>query len=572
MPDRHPYTRGVTPRALAAAIAWTSILAGNLGAGDPPVAVPAARRAERVAVLSIHGEIDAVTVRSLERRLERARADGVDAVVIELDTPGGEVGALLDICRLVKNDMPPNTVAWVRPSAYSAGAVIALAAREIVVAPDAVFGASAPIAAIPGLGIIELPQTERAKLESPLLSEVIDSARRNHLDERLVQAFVAVGVELWLLEDIRTGERVFVDRAEYKAIFGAEPPDLMTSAGVAAAVDRKPVRPFFSNLFPAPRSDRRERPLSPEAQKALIEFEQSLPPARTMLGPADRDRLRLVTQVDAADRLLTVRAGEAMGLGLASAVVPDDEALGRLFGAGTVRRYDESWSEGLVRFLVSLPVRLVLIAIMIICFLVELAVPGFGVFGIASLACLGVLIGAPALVGLAEWWQLALVGIGVVLVVVELLALPGSIYIGLTGAVLVLVGIAGTFVQNELTTAAGQRELVIGIAGTIGAVTMAAVVGGTILRKLGGPRLLGRAVLSAEVAGSIDASVEPEIQAAPAVGTHGRAFTALRPAGRGEFDGRLYDVRCIEGFLDRGQPIRVVRSGPAELEVESAAE
>ena len=53
-----------------------------------------------------------------------------------------------------------------------------------------------------------IPATERAKIESPLLTEVIDEARRHHYDERLVQAFVSVGIELWLLRDGSTGEVV----------------------------------------------------------------------------------------------------------------------------------------------------------------------------------------------------------------------------------------------------------------------------------------------------------------------------------------------------------------------------
>lgn len=562
-------------RVLAAILVSTTIWAE----GTPPPApaakaVPAARRAERVAILPIHGPIDAITLASLERRVARARADGVDAFVLELNTPGGEVGATLDICRLVKSEMPPNTVAWIRPSAYSAGAIIALAAREIVVTPDAAFGASAPIAGIPGLGMVDLPAAERAKLESPLLSEVIDSARRNHWDERLVQAFIAVGIELWLLEDIRTGERVIVDRNEYRAVFGTEPPDLLPTAAGPVSLDPRPVRPFFSDLFPTPKRGRAPAAMTPEAQRALIEFEQSLPPARPLLSASDRSRFRLVTQVDAADRLLTVRSGEALALGLASEIVPDESSLQAFFGARELRRYEESWSEGLVRFLVSWPVRLVLVAIMVICFLVELAVPGFGLFGIASLVCLAILIGAPALAGLAQWWQLALVGVGIVLVLAELVAFPGTLFIGLTGAALVLVGIAGAFVQSELSTAAGQRELLLSIAGTLGAATAAAVIGGMVLRRLGGPVILQRAVLSAEIIGG-GTVTQGEGPSSPSghlpIGSRGVAYTDLRPAGKGEFDGKLYDVRCLEGYLERGRPIRVVRSGPAELEVESDA-
>src|SRR5690606_34714401 len=81
----------------------------------------------------------------------------------------------------------------------------------------------------PGFGLQQLPATERAKLESPLLDEVVDSARRNHYDENLVQSFVSVGVELWLIENGETGEKVFVDREEYRAAIGEEPPSELTS-------------------------------------------------------------------------------------------------------------------------------------------------------------------------------------------------------------------------------------------------------------------------------------------------------------------------------------------------------
>jgi membrane-bound ClpP family serine protease len=82
-----------------------------------------------------------------------------------------------------------------------------MACREIVVAPHAVLGDAAPISAMPVAGLITLPAAERAKLEAPLLSEVTDSARRSGHDERLARAFVAVGDELWWVEDTARGER-----------------------------------------------------------------------------------------------------------------------------------------------------------------------------------------------------------------------------------------------------------------------------------------------------------------------------------------------------------------------------
>ncbi|MFZ9915048.1 MAG: SDH family Clp fold serine proteinase, partial [Phycisphaerales bacterium] len=149
-----------------------------LAQSQPPAAIPAARKAERVAILPITGAIDEVTLWSFERRLEAARQQGYDAVVLEINTPGGRVDCMLDICLRIKSDAPSNTVAWIRPKAFSAGTFIALACREIMVAPGSVFGDAAPIVALPGLGVQPLPAAERAKQESPLLDELDAAAAR----------------------------------------------------------------------------------------------------------------------------------------------------------------------------------------------------------------------------------------------------------------------------------------------------------------------------------------------------------------------------------------------------------
>jgi membrane-bound serine protease (ClpP class) len=175
----------------------------------PPTAVPAYRQANRVAILTIEGIIDSVTLMSLERRMKKAVADGADAVVLDINTPGGEMFSTLEICALLRNraDTPANVVAWIHPTAYSAGTIIALACREIVVAPGSTLGDAAPI----DMFGRQMNPTERAKFLSPLLTEIVDSARRNHYDEKLVQAFIMLDQELWMIENFTTGERIFVD-------------------------------------------------------------------------------------------------------------------------------------------------------------------------------------------------------------------------------------------------------------------------------------------------------------------------------------------------------------------------
>ncbi|MCP3902570.1 MAG: hypothetical protein GY715_02955 [Planctomycetes bacterium] len=544
----------------------------------PAMAVPAFRQADHVAVLTVHGVIDQVTLRSLERRVARAVANGADAIVLDIDTPGGRLDATLDICNLLKDpsESPPNTVAWIHPQAYSAGTIIALACREIVVSPNATFGDAAPIHGMPVVGLIQMAAAERAKIEAPILAEVVDSARRNHYDENLVQAFVSVGIELWLIEHVDTGERIFVDRKEYELAIGEEPPETLTpvappksATGLASTV-----APRLNRMLPE-REPSTDDGLTPEQIKAQIEFQQQLPPTRGPLTEADQGRWRGVAQVITGDRLLTVKKDEAIYFGLARRVIPGDQQLMTFFGAQTLQRYDATWSEALVRVLISLPVRVILIVVFLISLFVEMAAPGVGVFGAAAAVSLLVLIGAPWLVGMAQWWDLLLIVLGIGLLAAEILVIPGLGIAGFTGAVCLLAGLVGTFVTGDIGTPQGRDELWKGILATLSSVFAAGVGIWFLSRHFGSFPLLRRVVLETELHKPEDASsgVLAAMGApndAPGIGDIGEAETDLRPAGRGTFDGRMVDVQSVGRYIERGAPIRVISVGRYVIEVEVA--
>ena len=88
-----------------------------------------------------------------------------------------------------------------------------------------------------------LPLSER-RLNLRYLQKLSIPARRNHYDEHLVEAFVSVGIELWLLRNKETNEMVCVNKAEYETIFGTSPP--RTFSPIANSVE---VEPVFSPIF-----------------------------------------------------------------------------------------------------------------------------------------------------------------------------------------------------------------------------------------------------------------------------------------------------------------------------------
>ncbi len=587
-----------------------------------PTAIPAARKASVVCILPIQGEMDSLTVSGLANRLEKAKSAGADAIVLQLDTPGGDLLATLELCRQIKSEYPPNTVAWIRPRAYSAGVITALACREIVVAPQAVLGDAAPISALPVAGLISLPAAERAKLEAPLLSEVTDSSRRSGHDERLARAFVCVGDELWLVEDATRGERYIVDVNEYKIVFGKEPIRLRGGAPSAtldapdesadvdqpqsamngqalhdvdgeevvgtaenssssaqpaehthSAAPTAPLIPFRTDALRQPaNSDSTQTPpldASRVASQTLIgagQRDQSLLPSRAPLTAADGPRLKVISQIDASDELLTLQANEAVALGLARCVIANETELQNFFGAKKVFTIAAPWSEQLARVLTSWWMRTLLVAILVICFFGEMSAPGLGMFGFTGVACVALLAGGSFLAGLSQWWPSIAILAGLLLIAAEILFLQGTFISGALGVLAFTGGVIGLFVVSDPTPESGTKQAFLGIASLVTAVGTAGIVAWLLGPRLQLMRPWQAAVLHATL-GEISLGSNAK-SAPPPAGTLARAATDLRPVGKIEIDGVRFDARSEGAWISSGANVRILRVEGNEIIVE----
>jgi membrane-bound serine protease (ClpP class) len=96
-----------------------------------------------VDVLTFDGAISTATFDYFDRGIETAEQDGVSCVVIQLNTPGGELGATLKIMERFENARVPLVVfIWPRGGmAASAGTYITLAAHVAAMAPKTTIGA-----------------------------------------------------------------------------------------------------------------------------------------------------------------------------------------------------------------------------------------------------------------------------------------------------------------------------------------------------------------------------------------------------------------------------------------------
>jgi membrane-bound serine protease (ClpP class) len=128
--------RSLLPAALAA------VAMALLGTGQ---AVEPER--PRVLVLEVKAPITTGTAEYVETGLARAKAEGFQAVAIELDTPGGHLEATREIVqRMLASDVP--VVVWVGPAgarAASAGVFITMAADVAAMHPASNIGAAHPV-------------------------------------------------------------------------------------------------------------------------------------------------------------------------------------------------------------------------------------------------------------------------------------------------------------------------------------------------------------------------------------------------------------------------------------------
>lgn len=563
----------------------------------PPAKVGAAgQSAKNIAVIVIDDEITRTTAFSVKRRLDEAQRDGADLIVLSLDTPGGEVGAVLDICTALKRSPIP-TVAWVRNHAISGGALLALACNRIICADPVTVGDAKPIAMALGMAG-SVPKEMLMKILPPLIGEVVDSAQRRNraekryvYDELLVQGIIVSDAALWQVEDVKTGIRYCVTEAEAKELFpdaSLEGAPMLAGAGLVAKQTGN--APKAEKPEPtAPTGAIGESTMtaaSPTAEEATQQAMNALsgPSLRPVFTAAERGTYRLIGKVSAGTGPLVFNAGQMAQFGFADNVASDgsllpvttDAEMKQYFSAVSVREYRETTGEQIFGnaavFLSSPIIRGILIVGFLVCLFIEFTHPGATVPATLALLFLGLLVAPPLLMGLAAWWTVAMIVIGIGLVLVELVFLPGLAVPGVIGFIMVFVGLVGTIagIGSPFPGATGgmtnSRDVSIALVTVILSVGSAFLVMFFMGRNLYKLPLFKRAVLIGNVelpdADQAFAEIAPlrlgedgdELRA----GTPGMCIAPLRPTGSVQFGEVVREASADLGFIDTGTPVEII--------------
>lgn len=520
-----------------------------------------------VAVIPVMGVIYDFTLDSLQRRVDKALAEGATLIVIELDTPGGVATSAMKISKYIKT-IPVPTVAWVHNEAYSAGIMLAAACDEIVMSPASSTGDCAPI--VPG---VSLSATERAKALSPILEEFRDSAQANGYDYALFHAMCVLGVEVYMVEKTDgSGERRLVNQVDFAVMVKGESPQDHASPTPAPGSAQTPTDDVGAVTLS----------VATDADRGAWQAVQVLPSGDKAPGGSVHD----------GKTLLTRNQKRAADIGLSKATLASQAELQQHYRAASVTAFPPTWSEGLAAVLTSWWARVILIVVILLGAYLEMQAPGLSVPGGVAAAALLLLIGAPFIIGLAEVWHILLFLLGFALVIIELVFTPAFGLLGIAGLMMMFMGVVLSVVPAG-RGAGGQGvgwlpppemwdRMVASMFFTLLALLASGVGFYYITKHFGKIPGLNRLILQTAQPSAAAVGMDPaghrihvsgdEVLGVGVitVGLAGAALTELRPSGVAGFGDLHVDVVSVGPFIDKGQPVTVVEVHGNRIVVDQA--
>ena len=156
----------------------------------------AAAAPQPVATIEIEGVINPVTLRLVGIAIDRAQAERAQALIIQLDTPGGLERSMRAIVQRMMNAEVP-VIVYVAPTgarAASAGVFITMAAHVAAMAPATNIGAASPVAL--GGGTADKTMMKKVENDAAAFIRTVALKRGRNADwaEKAVREAVAITV------------------------------------------------------------------------------------------------------------------------------------------------------------------------------------------------------------------------------------------------------------------------------------------------------------------------------------------------------------------------------------------
>lgn len=303
-----------------------------------------------------------------------------------------------------------------------------------------------------------------------------------------------------------------------------------------------------------------------QGRDTIIRWHRDPHIAEAMVDP------RIVVEgIDDSTKVLTFTAEEAIRNGFCEGLADNIPEVLKKAGITNyeIKEYKPSGVDKVIGFLLSTVVQGILIVIMIGGIYFELQSPGIGFPLILALSAALLYFAPLYLEGLAEHWEILLFVAGLVLVILEIFVIPGFGIAGVSGIVLIIAGLTLSLVDNISFRFEGTRAL-----GSLAKAFFTVVISVFIAFVIG-ILTAKRFVFSKALSGlALDSVQDPkegfisiDARQKEMIGKTGMALTILRPSGRIEIDGEIYDAKSEISYIEKGEKVRVIRDEAGQLYV-----
>lgn len=546
------------------------------------------------------GMIDRGLVPYVQRVLREAET--ADAVILEINTHGGRVDSAVKILDDVR-DANVRTIAFIR-RAISAGALVALATDDIVMAPGATIGAATPIQIAPGGEAAPVGEKYVSYVRAEFRAAATAKGRQGDIAEAMVDAtleipdpsFKLTDQSLEDLEKDLEEEKVDEDISE-EILEGLKPledqeftdkDDFLEA--VEQQIGKEYLREYKDLILKHAKSW-----ISREGKLLTLTTEEALE-YKIRIAEYKASNLKEALQKVATSIKLTPQSLKNLkNEGLPDDILEDlslliDEEFTRkteflnavekqikqsqlgkyhaqiwkhaekVFGfkeisPAQIITIELNWAEYFVRFLTSPVVSSLLMLLGFIGLIIEIRTPGFGAPGVVGIVCLGLFFWGHFLVRLAGWEEVLLFIAGVVFLFIELFITPGFGILGTLGLLSII---------TSLTLAMVGRFELITFPDVRGALSkVAAALIGSILLSIVAIKFLprtsfGRQVILETTQEHEEGFVAQTPDRTELIGMTGLTITPVHPSGTAVINDKRYDVVSEGGFIDKNVDVTVI--------------
>ncbi|MDZ4205424.1 MAG: NfeD family protein [Bacteroidales bacterium] len=272
-------------------------------------------------------------------------------------------------------------------------------------------------------------------------------------------------------------------------------------------------------------------------------------------------------------QVLSFTVTEAMKHGYCEGQAENIEEVLTIAGVSdyTITRLELTAMDKIIGFLIHPIVSGLLIMLIIGGIYFELQTPGVG-FPSAAAVVAALLYFAPLyLEGIAANWEILIFVVGLVLLAIEIFAIPGFGIAGISGIALMVAGLMLAMIDNmgfnfgaQYMGDLLQAFFVVSVAAFLG-LALSFYVG----RKVFTTHIFGELALETTQDASLGYT-SADAHYHSMIGRSGKAYTMLRPAGKVMIDDELFDATADSGFIEKGEDVVVVKHETAQLFVRKA--